>query len=230
VTVSHRLKPAAGVVLVVLALLVGSRCGRNDLPSEAARFREAIETTSEFESLHAELRVRVDGRGADVRSSFDYQAPDRLRTIEGSELGTLETLLIGSRTFVELPDRRGFFREGGAATAHNDPQSVFAGLKEAIDVTHDGSGFTFRLRPGPLVPAIADGKVVVRGMHLVGLTLGYEFEHEDIELSYTFSRFGDADAVNPPPLDRVVEGESGTVGACRDDGTPPEGEIVCVGT
>lgn len=161
-------------MLGVLALAV-SACGETDPnaagSSAAQELSQAAAATIEVKSLRAEVSGSTNAQDEDGRSTIDYQAPDRLRSVNHSSLGITEMVTIGSTAYVSILDKPGFFNKRPASSGKEAAQSFFVVLKvlgDAREVQRNNDTFRFA------IPAEFFGAEIARGEATVsdGLVTG----------------------------------------------------------
>lgn len=195
----------------------------------AATLRRAAEATISVKSLRAEVSGEADGEGQAGRSVIDYQAPDRIRSLSQSSMGTTETLAIGATIYASVLGKPDYFIQLPASSGSDEAKIFLVVLKvvrDAKEVVRKGDEFLFTIPAGLFGEEAADGAArVVEGRIT---TLAFQHQHDDqrIGVLYRFSMFDSAPPVGPPPADRVVPYDLG-LKPCGPDGSPPPGAIIC---
>lgn len=212
------------VVVIVLAVaMVETACAERPhsgpitktQEDAAERLKETVAATLEAKSFRVEVRAACPPGDEVAVISFDYVAPDRLRTqtlmcsspLETNEQlqGESANIRIGESLYLSVPGRPGFFSRISVPT----PLSVrdfLPGLDWALgaqNVEQSGEFFTFSFPREGLAPG-GSGEARVSLGRLARLKLDYEQQEGDrVTDTYTFSMFGSV-IIKTPPEARVV--------------------------
>lgn len=180
-------------------------------------------------SLRAEVSSEAGSKGEDGRSVIDYQAPDRIRSLNQSSIGTTETLAIGATTYVSVLDKPGYFSQLPASSETGAAEAFLVVLKvvrDATEVERSGDEFRFTLSSGALGEKTVDGEATVVEGRVTVLMVRYQHNGQQVSARYGFSMFDSAPPVEPPSSDRVVP-DAPVLQPCGPDGAPSPGAIIC---
>ena len=215
--------------MVVVGTL--SACGDETATSTTGDARrelqEAIDRTLAAESLHVEVSQSLGADGGETagRTSIDFNAPDRIRSVSTGGSDSTESIVIGDTIYFSDFERPGHFM----SSRHPDGQSPAQNLLAPLESIHDEEdvrveGEEYVVRFGD--PA-ATATLRVRDGYVVRLRLQAGAGDEELDAVYEFSQFGSAAEVAVPPPDRVTEAP--ITPECPEDGELPEGVLICTG-
>lgn len=193
--------------LVALTLLLGACSVPSASPpgtdAAADELRLAATATLAQDSFHVEVE-NASLSGRDAMWEIDYNAPDRARFEYGS-LGTI--IVVGSDVYTSVASRPGFFYRQPDENQSPAVTGMFPlGLLEDVtDVNRTADTFRFQHAGSSSASGAASGEATVSDGLVVAVTVTLASPDGSTQTQrYTFSQFGSAAVVAPPPSDRIL--------------------------
>jgi hypothetical protein len=211
----------SAVVLVVCVALPGCVSSAHSSSDGALPLRRAANRVLALDAFS----VRMGPPKQQTSQTATYNSPHRLLIVDADHL---QQRTIGTQTFFEFPNRRGFFfkEEIPVRSTIGYFLAPLQAARAAASVTSRGQGkyrFSF-----PSVAGLTRGRgeATLVGGRLRSLTVYYSGPPRNLSVHYVFQAFNPGARVLPPPADRVLPYAKGLPACVSPNSTPPG--YVCV--
>lgn len=203
---------------LVAAATVSCGGGGGTGATGSSEFDAAVERMVNLQSVRMTGHASGPDTSPDTLTA-DYQAPDRLRSVQ-TGTDDSESLLIGSSLYEAETGRPGYYRPVPLPPGRGGAQTVVFGLLRAMQAGKPaGRNGAYRLTlpggAGSMVARVADG-------YVIELTTTDE---RGVVRVQQYSLFNQAPEVHEPPADRVLAPLT-TAPKCQG-GQPPPSAFLC---